>query len=120
MYTLALAPEWLSPDYLISNFGLVGILVIVFAESGLFAFLPGDSLLFTAGLLVANGEYLHEPLWLVCTLIVAAAILGDQVGYLIGKFFGPKLFEAGRTPGCSSGRTSTRRTTSWTSTAPRP
>lgn len=94
MYTLALAPEWLSPDYLISNFGLVGILVIVFAESGLFAFLPGDSLLFTAGLLVANGEYLHEPLWLVCTLIVAAAILGDQVGYLIGKFFGPKLFNA--------------------------
>lgn len=45
MYTLALGPEWLSPDYLISHFGLIGILVIVFAESGLFAFLPGDSLL---------------------------------------------------------------------------
>ncbi|MFI9063105.1 DedA family protein [Streptomyces sp. NPDC053429] len=91
MYTLALAPEWLSPDYLISHFGLVGILVIVFAESGLFAFLPGDSLLFTAGLFTASGD-ISEPLWLVCTLIVAAAILGDQVGYLIGKFFGPKLF----------------------------
>lgn len=92
MYTLALAPEWMSPDYLISHFGLIGILVIVFAESGLFAFLPGDSLLFTAGLLVANGEYIKQPLWLVCTLITAAAILGDQVGYMIGKFFGPKLF----------------------------
>lgn len=92
MYTLALAPEWLSPDYLISHFGLIGILVIVFAESGLFAFLPGDSLLFTAGLLVANGEYIKQPLWLVCTLIAAAAIIGDQVGYMIGKFFGPKIF----------------------------
>ncbi|MFF5448875.1 VTT domain-containing protein [Streptomyces sp. NPDC012888] len=92
VYTLALGPEWLSPDYLISHFGLIGILVIVFAESGLFAFLPGDSLLFTAGLLVADGEYIKQPLWLVCTLIVAAAIIGDQVGYMIGKFFGPKLF----------------------------
>ncbi|MFJ3922833.1 VTT domain-containing protein [Streptomyces sp. NPDC090022] len=93
MYTtLALGPEWLSPDYLISEYGLIGILVIVFAESGLFAFLPGDSLLFTAGLLVADGKYITQPLWLVCTLIVAAAIIGDQVGYMIGKFFGPKLF----------------------------
>ncbi|MEV1067909.1 VTT domain-containing protein [Streptomyces sp. NPDC050263] len=92
MTTLALGPEWITPDYLISTFGLIGILVIVFAESGLFAFLPGDSLLFTAGLLVADGKWIHQPLWLVCTLIVIAAVLGDQVGYLIGKFFGPKLF----------------------------
>ncbi|MDX3798402.1 DedA family protein [Streptomyces sp. AK04-3B] len=92
MTTLALGPEWITPDYLISTFGLAGILVIVFAESGLFAFLPGDSLLFTAGLLVADGKWIHQPLWLVCTLIVVAAVLGDQVGYLIGKFFGPKLF----------------------------
>ncbi|MET9320897.1 VTT domain-containing protein [Streptomyces sp. NPDC003038] len=92
MNTIALGPEWLTPDYLISHFGLIGILVIVFAESGLFAFLPGDSLLFTAGLLVADGQYIKQPLWLVCTLIVAAAIIGDQVGYMIGKFFGPKIF----------------------------
>jgi membrane-associated protein len=90
--TLALAPEWLSPDYLIETFSLPGILLIVFAESGLFAFLPGDSLLFTAGLFVAEGNYISQPLWLVCTLIVLAAVLGDQVGYMIGKFFGPKLF----------------------------
>ncbi|MEU3681654.1 VTT domain-containing protein [Streptomyces sp. NPDC030592] len=92
MTTLALGPEWISPDYLIETFSLPGILLIVFAESGLFAFLPGDSLLFTAGLFVAQGEFISQPLWLVCTLIVAAAVLGDQVGYMIGKFFGPKLF----------------------------
>ncbi|QNP75817.1 VTT domain-containing protein [Streptomyces roseirectus] len=92
MTTLALGPEWLSPDYLIETFALPGILLIVFAESGLFAFLPGDSLLFTAGLFVAQGQYISEPLWLVCTLIVAAAVIGDQVGYMIGKFLGPKLF----------------------------
>ncbi|MFJ8213888.1 VTT domain-containing protein [Streptomyces sp. NPDC096033] len=91
LYTLALGPQWLSPDYLIGQFGLIGILVIVFAESGLFAFLPGDSLLFTAGLFTAAGT-IKQPLWLVCTLIAASAIIGDQVGYLIGKFFGPKLF----------------------------
>lgn len=84
--------DWWSPDYWISTFGLIGILVIVFAESGLFAFLPGDSLLFTAGLLVADGRYIHQPLWLVIVLLVVAAVLGDQVGYLIGTYFGPKLF----------------------------
>ncbi|MFY1678132.1 VTT domain-containing protein [Streptomyces sp. WMMC905] len=92
MTTLALGPEWLSPDYLISTFSLPGILLIVFAESGFFAFLPGDSLLFTAGLFVAQGEYISQPLWLVCLLIVLAAVLGDQVGYTIGKVFGPKIF----------------------------
>jgi membrane-associated protein len=90
--TLALGPEWISPDYLIQTFSLPGILLIVFAESGLFAFLPGDSLLFTAGLFVAQGQYISQPLWLVCALIVGAAVLGDQVGYMIGKFFGPRLF----------------------------
>ncbi|MGW0914725.1 DedA family protein [Streptomyces sp. NPDC002784] len=92
MTTLALGPEWLSPEYLIEAFALPGILLIVFAESGLFAFLPGDSLLFTAGLFVAEGTYITQPLWLVCTLIVLAAVIGDQVGYMIGKFFGPRLF----------------------------
>lgn len=95
MTNLALGPSWLDPDYLIQTFGLIGILVIVFAESGLFFgfFLPGDSLLFTTGLLVATDQYLHYPLWLVCVLIVAAAILGDQVGYLFGRKVGPALFK---------------------------
>lgn len=92
--TLALGPQWLDPDYLISTFGLIGILVIVFAESGLLIgfFLPGDSLLFTTGLLVAGGEYLTQPLCLVCLLIALAAVLGDQAGYLIGRKAGPALF----------------------------
>ncbi|MFI5533614.1 DedA family protein [Kitasatospora sp. NPDC051853] len=94
MTSLALGPSWLDPDHLISTFGLLGILVIVFAESGLLIgfFLPGDSLLFTAGLLVADGTYLQQPLWLVCTLIVLAAVAGDQVGYLFGRKVGPSLF----------------------------
>jgi membrane-associated protein len=92
--TLALGPDWLDPEWLISTFGLIGILVIVFAESGLLIgfFLPGDSLLFTTGLLVADGQYLKYPLWLVCLLITIAAIAGDQVGYLFGRKVGPALF----------------------------
>ncbi|MGW2056264.1 DedA family protein [Streptomyces sp. NPDC001840] len=94
MTTVALGPQWLDPDYLISTFGLIGILAIVFAESGLLIgfFLPGDSLLFTTGLLVAGHEYLTQPLWLVCLLIVIAAVLGDQAGYLFGRKVGPALF----------------------------
>ena len=92
--TLALGPEWLDPEWLISTFGLLGILAIVFAESGLFFgfFLPGDSLLFTAGLLTADGQYITAPLWLVCLLITIAAVAGDQVGYLFGRKVGPALF----------------------------
>lgn len=90
----ALGPDWLDPEFLISTFGLIGVLAIVFAESGLLIgfFLPGDSLLFTTGLLVADGEYLTYPLWLVCLLITVAAIAGDQVGYLFGRKVGPALF----------------------------
>ena len=93
--TLALGPSFLDPEWLISTFGLIGILAIVFAESGLLIgfFLPGDSLLFTAGLLVADGTYLHQPLWLMCLLVSIAAVLGDQFGYLFGRRFGPSLFK---------------------------
>ncbi|MGW8378623.1 VTT domain-containing protein [Streptomyces sp. ODS28] len=95
MTQIALGPTWLDPDYLIPTFGLIGILVIVFAESGLLIgfFLPGDSLLFTTGLLVATGQYLHYPLWLVCLLVVIAAVLGDQAGFLFGRKVGPALFK---------------------------
>ncbi|TDB92045.1 DedA family protein [Micromonospora fluostatini] len=92
--TLALGPDWLDPEFLISTFGLLGILAIVFAESGLLIgfFLPGDSLLFTAGLLTADGQYITYPLWLVCLLITIAAVVGDQVGYAFGRKVGPALF----------------------------
>ena len=93
MNTLALGPSWLDPDYLINTFGLPGVLLIVFAESGLLIgfFLPGDALLFTTGLLVTTDQ-LRSPLWLVCTLVAVAAIVGDQVGYLFGRKVGPALF----------------------------
>ncbi len=92
--TLALGPDWLDPEVLIEAFGLLGILVIVFAESGLLIgfFLPGDSLLFTAGLLTADGKWITSPLWLVCLLITLSAIAGDQVGYAFGRKVGPALF----------------------------
>ncbi len=94
MMTLALGPQWLDPDFLIDKVGLIGLLVIVFAESGLLIgfFLPGDSLLFTAGLLVTTGK-LSTPLWVVCLLVAIAAILGDQAGYLFGRKVGPALFK---------------------------
>ncbi|MBF6046519.1 DedA family protein [Streptomyces sp. NRRL B-1677] len=93
MTTLALGPQWLDANYLIEQFGLIGVLAIVFAESGLLIgfFLPGDSLLFTTGLLVTTGQ-ISKPLWLVCTLVAVAAILGDQAGYLFGRKVGPSLF----------------------------
>ncbi|MFI9269559.1 DedA family protein [Kitasatospora sp. NPDC052896] len=94
MNSLALGPAWLDPTALITDFGLLGILAVVFAESGLLIgfFLPGDSLLFTTGLLVAHGQFVTQPLWLVCLLVVAAAVVGDQAGYLFGRRVGPSLF----------------------------
>jgi membrane-associated protein len=86
--------SFLDPQHLITTFGLVGVLAMVFAESGLLIgfFLPGDSLLFTAGLLVAGGSLLPVPLWLLCLLVSAAAVAGDQFGYAFGRRFGPGLF----------------------------
>ncbi|MEU5245695.1 VTT domain-containing protein [Streptomyces asoensis] len=93
MTTIALGPSWLDPNYLLDTFGLWGLLLIVFAESGLLIgfFLPGDSLLFTAGLLITSNQ-LDFPLWGAVALICVAAILGDQAGYMFGKKVGPSLF----------------------------
>ncbi|CAG7640310.1 DedA family protein [Actinacidiphila bryophytorum] len=93
MTNLALGPSWLSPDHLINTYGLWGVLLIVFAECGLLIgfFLPGDSLLFTTGLLVAGGT-LDKPLWAVAPLIAVASVLGQQAGYLFGRKVGPSLF----------------------------
>jgi len=97
---LALGPEWLQPDTIISWLGpwaLVGLAAIVFAECGLLLgfFLPGDSLLFTAGLFVANGA-IGAPLWLVCLVLVGAAVLGNACGYWIGRAAGPAIFDKPR------------------------
>ncbi|MFF5146601.1 DedA family protein [Streptomyces sp. NPDC013157] len=93
MMTLALGPSWLDPNQLLDSFGIWGLLLVVFAESGLLIgfFLPGDSLLFTCGLLITSNQ-LDFPLWGAIGLICLAAILGDQAGYMFGKKVGPTLF----------------------------
>lgn len=94
---MALGPQWLDPMHLLSGSGPFGaailpaIFVIIFIESGLFfPFLPGDSLLFTAGLLASQPDG-FAPLWQVLLITPIAAILGDQVGYWIGHRFHPAL-----------------------------
>ncbi len=76
---------------LIKTVGLVGVWGIVFAESGLFFgfFLPGDSLLFTAGFLAAQG-YLN--IWALAIGSFLAAVIGDSVGFTFGHKVGPKIF----------------------------
>ncbi|MEK7129748.1 MAG: DedA family protein [Patescibacteria group bacterium] len=82
----------LNPELLIKTLGLIGVWAVLFAESGLFFgfFLPGDSLLFTAGVLASQG-LINYPILLVVTF--SAAILGDNVGYWFGHKVGSKLFE---------------------------
>ncbi|MEW2159078.1 VTT domain-containing protein [Streptomyces sp. NPDC007189] len=93
MMTLALGPSWLDPNHLLGTYGIWGLLLVVFAESGLLIgfFLPGDSLLFTCGLLITSHQ-LDFPLWGAIGLICLAAVLGDQAGYMFGKKVGPSLF----------------------------
>jgi membrane-associated protein len=90
--TLAL-PAAIDPDHLLSSFGLLGLLIIVFAECGLLIgfFLPGDTLLFSAGLLTATGT-LDLPLWVLLVLVPVAAVAGNLVGYWIGYKAGPAVF----------------------------
>jgi membrane-associated protein len=89
-----LLPSWMDPEYLIHLFGpyaLWGVAFIVFAECGLFAILPGDSLLFTVGLFVAIGAIDHS-LFFVCVVLTLAAVAGNVSGYWIGRLIGPPLF----------------------------
>lgn len=93
----ALGPDFLDPDHLISTFGtavVIGIVAVIFIETGLlFPILPGDSLLFTAGALVAQDQFpVHINIWVLSLLLFAAAFLGDQTAFLIGRTLGPKVF----------------------------
>src|SRR5437868_6054802 len=83
--------QFLEPQHIIQAVGLVGIVAVIFAESGLFFgfFLPGDSLLFTAGLFASQGYFNIVVLVILCAI---AAILGDSVGYAFGRRVGPALF----------------------------
>jgi membrane-associated protein len=80
--------SWLGP------FAIIGVLVVVFAETGLLIgfFLPGDSLLFMLGVFVSTGT-IKAPVWLVLVLVPIFAILGVQSGYFIGRRAGEKIFD---------------------------
>ncbi|MBM3381939.1 MAG: DedA family protein [Betaproteobacteria bacterium] len=84
---------WLqNPETLIASVGLIGLTIIIFAETGLLIgfFLPGDSLLFSADLFAAGG---HLDIWSMAWLLTAAAILGDATGYWIGRKLGHALYD---------------------------
>ena len=90
--------DWLDPEKLIQAVGLFGVFAVVFAESGLLFgfFLPGDSLLFTAGFFASKPESipeaLHLPLLPLLIGCLLAAVIGDQVGYWFGRTAGPTVF----------------------------
>lgn len=88
---LELATGQYALDDLIRWGGYAVLVAIVFVETGLLVgvFLPGDSLLITAGLLAAAGTL---DIWLLDGLLVVAAIVGDSVGYTIGAHLGPRIF----------------------------
>jgi membrane-associated protein len=79
-------------EEIIRAVGYPGLFAIVFAESGLLigAFLPGDSLLFTAGFLASQGIF---NLWALVAIFIVAAITGDAAGYSIGRRYGRRLFQ---------------------------
>lgn len=87
-------PVWIS-----SHGGLYIVVFIIFAETGLFVgfFLPGDSLLFITGMIIANSlaPFQYEPVNLIywMSLIIVAGIIGNMVGYWFGRKSGPLLFE---------------------------
>lgn len=97
---LALNP--LDPTSLLSSFGAIGILVVLFAETGLLVgfFLPGDSLLFTAGLFTttSSNAAIHLPLAWVLVAAAVGALAGAQTGYLIGRRGGPALLARSKNP----------------------
>ena len=93
---VALGPSWLDPQTILDWLGpwaLWGAVAIVFAECGLLIgfLLPGDSLLFTVGLLISTAV-ITQPLWLACIVLTVAAFLGNLVGYEIGRRTGPAIF----------------------------
>jgi membrane-associated protein len=116
----ALALNPLDPSSLLSSLGVLGVFLVLFAETGLLIgfFLPGDSLLFTAGLLCTTGATATVHLSLPAVLVAAAsgALLGAQVGYWIGRRVGPRLLNRPDRPRLS--RPWPAPALPWTATAP--
>lgn len=89
--------DWLDPQKILTQLGpyaLVGVILIIFAECGLLIgfFLPGDSLLFITGLFVAQG-FIQVNIYVVAAILAFSAMLGNLVGYWIGRKAGPTLFD---------------------------
>lgn len=85
----------LDPQSLIDKLGayaLWGAAAVIFIECWLFPFLPGDSLLFTVGLLISQQEQVGAPLWVACLVLTCSAMLSNVVGYLVGARLGPAVF----------------------------
>ena len=93
---LTLIPDWLDAEHILTSFGPAAIWVavaIVFIECGLlFPILPGDSLLFVAGILVAQDVSTMPNILTTCLLLTTAAVAGNATGYAIGAKVGPALF----------------------------
>jgi membrane-associated protein len=92
----ALLPSWLDAEQLLDQLGPYAFWVsvlIVFVECGLLVFfLPGDSLLFVIGLLIARESEGMPPIWLACLILTVSAVAGNLTGYAIGHKAGPRLF----------------------------
>jgi membrane-associated protein len=86
---LVAATDFLDPQELLAAAGTIGLIAVIFAESSLVFFLPGDSLLFTAGLFASQGK-LNLPVVLAGCFV--AAVAGNQIAYAIGSRVGPALF----------------------------
>lgn len=94
LHQLMLLGNLLDPQALIDRFGtyaLWGAALVVFIECWLFPFLPGDSLLFTVGLLVSQ-QSVGYPIWVACLVLTVAAVLSNVVGYVVGAKLGHVLF----------------------------
>jgi membrane-associated protein len=87
----------ISPSHLLSTFGVVGVLVVIFVQTGLLIgfFLPGDSLLFLAGYATDrhNNLHVHLPLGWLLLAAAAGAVVGGQLGYEVGRRAGSTLHE---------------------------
>lgn len=95
---MLLGIDWLDPEVLLNSMGSFafwGMLLVIFAECGLFAILPGDSLLFVTGLFVADGWKYAPGIVPTLLAIIAAAWLGNLCGYAVGYRIGPALFKPG-------------------------
>ena len=92
--------DWLDAQWLLEHFALwfgpfmiVAVAAVVFMETGILvlSFLPGDSLLFTLGLLAATG-HVKTPVWVICLVLGLSAFAGDQLAFTLGRRLGPKVF----------------------------